>query len=48
MVLPIENVLEGPSLRRMATLLLEQLTAKWLAEAPTRKDADSEWEVLTV
>jgi acyl transferase domain-containing protein len=47
-VLPIENVLEGPSLRRMATLLLEQLTAKWLAEAPTRKDADSEWEVLTV
>jgi acyl transferase domain-containing protein/acyl carrier protein len=47
-VLPIENVLEGPSLRRMATLLLEQLTAKWLAEAPTRKDANSEWEVLTV
>src|SRR5262249_31642417 len=48
-VLPIENVLEGPSLRRMATILLEQLTAKWLAEAPAaRTEADSEWEVLTV
>ncbi len=47
-VLPIENVLEGPSLRRMAALLLEQLTAKWLAAAPVAKDTDSEWEVLTV
>jgi acyl carrier protein len=46
--LPIANVLEGPSLRKMSGLLLEQLAAKWLVETPGKKDADSEWEVFTI
>ena len=45
---PIASILEGPSLRRMSTILLEQLTAQWLVEVPRSVDAGSEWEVLTL
>jgi short-subunit dehydrogenase/acyl carrier protein len=45
-VVPIAQVLQGPTLRRMAALLLEQLTTHWLAEAPPSDG--QEWEVLTI
>jgi hypothetical protein len=35
-------------LRQMSTLLLEQLTAKWLMEAPRGNEPESEWEVLRI
>jgi myxalamid-type polyketide synthase MxaE and MxaD len=50
-MVPIAHVLAGPSLQHISRLLLEQLTAKWLVEAPRRTDATSEgeeWEVLTI
>jgi NAD(P)-dependent dehydrogenase (short-subunit alcohol dehydrogenase family)/acyl carrier protein len=47
-VVPIASVLAGPTLRQMSGLLLEQLTAKWLMDAPRREGAESEWEVLRI
>ena len=45
-VIPIAQVLQGPTLRQMTALLLEQLTTQWLAEAPP--SGGQEWEVLTI
>jgi len=44
-VVPIARVLEGPTLRQLTALLLEQLTAQWLTEASGEGE---EWEVLTI
>jgi acyl transferase domain-containing protein len=46
--MPLASVLAGPSLRQTTTLLLEQLTTRWLVQAPRGNDAESEWEVLRI